>query len=88
MKTFFCYEAIFFFFLNLYNKPNLFCQGIIAHLQWNDRTLESGKARGWGEKKEENISQPFLHKVYVVWYWLFMLPTEMQSRHNYGTMKI
>lgn len=28
-----------------------------------------GKQKGWGGKKqEENISQPFLHKVYVVWY--------------------
>jgi len=43
---------------------------------------------GEGKKEEENISQPFLHKVYVVWYWLFMLPTEMQSRHHYGTMEI
>jgi len=64
MKTFLL--AIFFFkFLNFYNKSNLFCQGIIAHLQWNDRTLQSGKAKGWGEKKRKKISHNHFFTKYM-----------------------
>lgn len=43
------------YFYILYNKSTLFCQGIIAHLHSNDRTVHSGETK----EQEENISQPF-----------------------------